>query len=200
MTNLYSVTSNLEVTGNATSYISPGIHENIKMVNVEYDTTDKGNEYVAFYFEDERGDKLSHTEWPVKPTKPLDAMSDEEKKTFLALIDNQKRRVGQIVTCFVPKESYTFNADSFKQFAENIIKILGTSFKTKTVRVKIVYNNKNYTTLPNYWRYTFIEPMSVSTAESRIRLLNIDKIERTEPDIVSSPSAVPSVSTDDLPF
>ena len=43
------------------------------------------------------------------------------------------------------------------------------------LRVKIVYNNKGYTTLPNYCKFTFIEPMNLPEGQvSKITELNID--------------------------
>jgi len=48
---LYKVSKDLQVGGSGNSYISPGIHENISLTNVEYRVSEKGNEFLAFYFE-----------------------------------------------------------------------------------------------------------------------------------------------------
>lgn len=48
--------------------------------------------------------------------------------------------------------------------------------KSKKLRVKVVYNDKGYTTLPNYAKYTFIEPMELAEGKaSSIAMLNIDQ-------------------------
>jgi hypothetical protein len=214
---IYSVDKNLEVKTNSRSFITTGIHENIRLVNVAYGTTPRGVEFLSFYFEDERGDTLSQTEFPVSLRKPLDSMSEQEKEMYLGSIDTQKRRVGQIVTTFVSKEKYSFVANTFKEFAENIIRILNDRDKSILARVKVVYNKKNYTTLPSYWKFPFIEPMTVSKEDSKIRILNIDNMVKKEADLESIPEAVdpyvdppkseaidPNVdlpkSADDLPF
>lgn len=50
---------------------------------------------------------------------------------------------------------------------------------TTLLRVKIVYNNSGYTTLPKYAKYTFIEPMSlVNENKSVIVKLGIDQFEK----------------------
>ncbi len=188
MANFYSVSKDLEISSSSTStYVNPGIHENVLLVDVQYSTTEKGNEFLAFYFEDANGDKLSHTEWPVTPVKPFETMSSEEKEKFLTKLDNQKRRIGQIVTTFIPREQYNFEVNSFKEYAENIVKLLQNSLKTVPVRVKVVLNNKDFTTLPNYWKYIFIEPMTIPSDKSKIRIFSsIDKLVKDRPNIVSN--------------
>ena len=47
------------------------------------------------------------------------------------------------------------------------------------LRIKVVYNNSGYTTLPKYAKYRFIEPMTiVDKNESVIVKLNIDQFEK----------------------
>lgn len=211
MTNNYSVDTTLEVRSNAKSFIAPGIRENVKLESVTLGTTpNKGIEFLSFTFSDEKGDTLVHTEYPVTLRKPLEAMSDEEKKSYAMSLDTQKRRIGQIVTTFVPKEKYSFVANTFKEFAENVIKSLEGRDPDKLVRIKVVLNKKNYTTLPNYWKHTFIEDMNVSRKDSNIKVLtNIDKFVASTPDVESIPNTqdeenIPDIpespSPNDLPF
>lgn len=206
MANNYSVSTDLEVRSNFSSYIEAGIKENLKLVDVAYGVSPKGREFLSFYVEDEHGDKMSHTEWQVGLSKPFDAMSDQEKQAYLSSVDTQKRRVGQIVTTFIPREKYSFVANTFKEFAENIIRILDQRDKDQLFRAKIVYGNKNWTTFPNYWKYTFIESMSVPKEESKIRILNIDNMVKKAPDVESNPiedAGIPDTketSNTDLPF
>jgi hypothetical protein len=185
--NLYSVSKDIQVVSNMPSFIPPGIHENIRLIDVKYEMSDKGNWYLAFYFENEQGDKLSHTEFPVNPIKAFEELTQEEKISFFLKVENQRKRIGQIVTAFIPKEQYDFESDSFEDFAKNIIKLLTPSLNVVKVRVKVIYNNKNFTTLPNYWKHQFIENMSVPSEKSKIKILNIDveHMERTKANFVS---------------
>lgn len=203
----YSVNTDLQVRTNAKSFVPPGITEKLNLVKTIYGVSPKGFEYISFNFEDEFGDTFSHSEYQPTMSKPFEAMNDQEKQSYLSAVDTQKRRIGQIVTTFVPREKYSFVANTFKEFAENIIRILDERDKSILCRGKIVLNKKNWTTFPSYWKYTFIESMAIPKEESKIRILNIDNIVKKEADIESIPDEgidIPEVEDQpkksDLPF
>lgn len=82
----------------------------------------------------------------------------------------------QILNCYYKDEELDFNGESFEQFAQWITDMLNKVDKSKKLRAKIVYNDKGYTTLPNYAKYTFIEPMELPEGQSSsIAMLNIDQ-------------------------
>lgn len=154
------------------AYLSAGIYEDVKLVAVRFDKSIRGNYFIEFRFEKD-GKTMSHTEWePTKGTR-----TDEE---FQSTCDNQFSRIDQILKCFYPNdEDRKFVGDSFKEFAEWIVKMLDNANRDTLLRVKIVYNNNGYTTLPKYARYTFIEPMSLfNENKSVIVKLNIDLFEK----------------------
>lgn len=154
------------------AYLSAGIYENVKLIAVRFDKSIRGNYFIEFRFEKD-GKTMSHTEWePTKGTR-----TDEE---FQSTCDNQFSRIDQILKCFYPNdEDRKFVGDSFKEFAEWIIKMLDNANRDTLLRVKIVYNDNGYTTLPKYARYTFIEPMSLfNENKSVIVKLNIDLFEK----------------------
>lgn len=208
MNNIYSVTKDLNIKDNSNynTYLEAGIHEDVVLTDVKYGVTEKGFEYLTFTFENKQGDKGTHTEYQVFSDKQYEAMLPEDRERFLEKIDNQKRRIGQIVTTFVTREQYEFQANDFKTYAENIINILKDSLNTVPVRIKFVYNNRGFTTLPSYWKYIFIEPMTITKEQSKIRILSIDKMKRDVPNIKSQPNTeiedlvVTNKSTDDIPF
>jgi hypothetical protein len=82
------------------------------------------------------------------------------------------------------------------------------------VRLKVVYDwveskKADYTRLPFQHAYTFIEPMTVPKGQSKIKILTLDKIQRTYvPDSeTASPNGfegpqieVVANADDDLPF
>ena len=129
-------------------------------------------------------------------------------------IDNQYSRMLQILSCFYPDSMLNFNGETFKSFAEWIVTMLNNADKTKKLRVKVVYNNRNYTTLPNYAKYTFIEPMQLAEgAHYKISELSIDKFtksiiadnETTSTDPLTANNSVntnnvQSTSNSELPF
>jgi hypothetical protein len=206
MNKLYSVSKDVKTATSEATFIPPGIQENLTMTKVEYGTTEKNNEFLAFYFKNEFGDTLSHTEWPFRLTRPFESMSPEEKEKVLSIIESQKSRIKQIVETFIPRGTYIVEADSFKEFAEKTIELLGDSYKDEKVRVKVVLDYRNYTSLPNNPRYTFIEKMDVPKDQSKIRLLQNDKLVRTLPDKedkIENPlevSQTKSETSTDLPF
>lgn len=204
MQNLYNINKETSTASDNATFIDVGIHDGIVMTEVKYSKTVNGNEFLAFYFVNNHGDKLSHTEWPVKLSMPLDSMSEVEREKMLGIIESQKSRVKQIIEVY--KGDFEIEAGNFKEFAEKTIEFLGEAYKDKPVRVKVVYDYKGYTTLPNRSRYTFIEPMSVPKEDSKIRILTGDVIIRPKKDneqedvLGTSGDNTPTDKKEDLPF
>lgn len=169
---MYSKERAQQIAKNDIKYIPVGIQENVALKSAKVTTSPNGNLFLEITFEKD-GATLTQTEW--KPTK-FGNMSDEDlqKKE-----DTQFSRMMQILLCFYKDEELIFNATSFEGWAEEVANYLNKADKSKLLRVKVVYNNKNYTTLPTYAKYTFIEPMSISKEESSIIELGIDKFTRS---------------------
>ena len=169
---MYSKERAQQIAKNDIKYIPVGIQENVALKSAKVTTSPNGNLFLEITFEKD-GATLTQTEW--KPTK-FGNMSDEDlqKKE-----DTQFSRMMQILLCFYKDEELIFNATSFEGWAEEVANYLNRADKSKLLRVKVVYNNKNYTTLPTYAKYTFIEPMSISKGESSIIELGIDKFTRS---------------------
>ena len=137
----YNITKDFESESTGTNFMDVGIHENVELTRIVYDVTEKGNKFVAFYFKNEAGEELSHTEW-----EPKD--EDHEKRQNKTL--NQAKRIHHIVTKFIPKEEFEINAETFEQFAKGVIAKLGNKYVGKKVRIKVIYSWNNYTSLPKY--------------------------------------------------
>ena len=203
----YNVDSTVKVDVAKNNYIEAGIVENVELKSVRYEVTEKGNEFIEFVFEDENGGKLTQTEYKPKGTT--------EEQTLERTV-KQIKRIKQLVCgyddknpatmTFVNPNNYIIRANDFKTFAEETIRLLGTSYVGKKVRIKAVYNDNGFVTLPKYSTYAFIEPMSLSKDKTMIKMLNIDKLIRPEK---SAPVGQPNVfeqmasatkPIDDLPF
>lgn len=169
---MYSKERAQQIAKNDIKYIPAGIQENVALKSARVTTSPNGNLFLEITFEKD-GATLTQTEW--KPTK-FGNMSDEDlqKKE-----DTQFSRMMQILLCFYKDEELIFNASTFEGWAEEVANYLNRADKSKLLRVKVVYNNKNYTTLPTYAKYTFIEPMSISKEDSSITELGIDKFTRS---------------------
>ena len=183
---MYSKERAQQITKNDIKYIPAGIQENVALRSARVTTSPQGNLFLEIVFEKD-GATLIQTEW--KPTQFGNmTVEDVQKKE-----DNQFSRMMQILLCFYKDEELIFNSTTFEGWAEEISDYLNKADKTKLLRVKIVYNNKGYTTLPTYAKYTFIEPMAISKEDSTIVELGIDKF--TRPIVADKEEVVDPINT-----
>lgn len=196
---MYSKERAQQIVKKDVKYIPAGIQENVALKSARVTTSPQGNMFLEIVFEKD-GATLTQTEW--KPTKFGNMTEEDLQKKE----DTQFSRMMQILLCFYKDEELIFNATSFADWAAEIANYLNKADKSKLLRVKIVYNNKGYTTLPTYAKYTFIEPMSVSKEDSAIIELGIDKFTRpvvADKEEVVDTLSITETSNDDpngLPF
>lgn len=165
---IYSTELANQIQESKNKYLEAGIHDNVKLVSARVDKSINGNIFIEFKFEkDER--TMTHTEWE-STKKPMESEEDFQNRA-----NRQVKRILQILSCFYPKEALVFAGSSFSEFANWVVNLLNAANKDILLRVKIVYNNKGYTTLPNYCKFTFIELMNLPEGQvSKITELNID--------------------------
>lgn len=169
---MYSKERAQQIAKNDVKFIPAGIHENVQLRSARLAESPTGNKFLEIVFEKD-GATLTQTEW--KPTK-FENMDDNalQKKE-----DTQFSRMMQILLCFYTDEQLVFNCSTFEEFATEVTNYLNNADKSKLLRVKIVYNNKGYTTLPSYAKYTFIEPMTLPEGQTTaIAKLGIDNFEK----------------------
>lgn len=157
------------------AFLPAGIHDNVKLISVRADKSINDNNFIEFKF-DKDGMGFTHTEY--EPRK-----SDQDtEETYQDKCDKQFSRIEQILKCYYTDEKdREFSGENFVQFAKWVVEKLENAIKEKEIltRVKVVYNDNGYTTLPRYAKYTFIEPMStVNEGKSMIVKLGIDNFER----------------------
>lgn len=160
------------VISNDSKYLDAGIHDNVKVeeASVRKSPTDKTFLEIKFTKD---GKVMTHTEWEARKR------DDETTESYEAKCDRQVSRMLQILKCFYPKESLVFTGSSFKEFVDWVAAMINAADKNKLVKVKIVYNDSGYTTLPKYSAFQFIEPMVLPEGEtSKIAKLGIDLFER----------------------
>ena len=167
---MYNINKTTDSEGGSVKFLDSGIHENVLLTNVEYKTSEAGNDYLVFTFEKE-GRKVNLTEWKPSDTEP-EKLANKET--------NQGRRVKHIVTKFISEDAYIIEGADFKSFCEDTVRLLGDAYKGVKVRIKVIYNYNNFTTLPRY--VPFIEQMSVPKAESKLEILSIDKMTKDRAD------------------
>lgn len=176
------------------AYLGAGIHDNVVLDSVRVDKSINGNNFIEFKFIAKDGKFMTHTEW--EPSK-TPTMTDEDLQNKC---DNQFSRIDQILECYYPNpEDRTFNGESFRDFINWVAEMLNKADKSKLLRIKAIYNNNGYVTLPKYAKYRFIEPMSVvEEGKSVIVQLGIDKFEKPIIADTERPNPSPFTITDDL--
>ena len=168
---MYSKERAQQIVKNDVKFIPAGIHENVTLKSARVAESPTGLKFLEIVFE-KNGATLTQTEW--KPIK-FEGMDDSalQKKE-----DTQFSRMMQILLCWYSDEQLVFNGTSFEEFSQEVVNYL-----------KIVYNDKGYTTLPSYARYTFIEPMVLPEGQtSSITELRIDNF--TKPVVADTETPV----------
>lgn len=203
---MYDLTTNIETEQSGLSYIPPSIAENLRLAKpdgtfpIVYEKSKNGSEFIAFHFLNPEGQTLVHTEWvPVSDDPEIKKKKDA----------NLTKRLLHIGKKFVSADAFKAMAktENFEQMAKAYITIIGDNYKGKLNRGKIIYNNKNFTTFPNY--VPFLESMSVPLADSKLKMSPDDKIVKSKADVIPSRpnpftvSTTPVIETSDvnnLPF
>lgn len=184
---MYSKERAQQIVKNDVKFIPAGIHENVTLKSARVAESPTGLKFLEIVFE-KNGATLTQTEW--KPTK-FEGMDDSalQKKE-----DTQFSRMMQILLCWYSDEQLVFNGTSFEEFSQEVVNYLNNADKSKELRVKIVYNDKGYTTLPSYARYTFIEPMVLPEGQtSSITELRIDNF--TKPVVADTETPVANLTS-----
>lgn len=166
----FLVDESIQSEGRDLNFIEPGIHDNIELVDVKVDTSPTGSNFIAFTYEAQDGKRLTKTEW-----EPLG--EDDQK---LAKAKNQAKRIKHIMTKFMPEEATKIEVDldNWTKYASTVKAKLDPFIKGIKLKLKAVYDNKNYVSTPNY--VPFLEVMG--TDPSTLSISSIDKMTREEPD------------------
>jgi len=93
-----------------------------------------------------------------------------------------------------PKEvlsSFTFSV--FDELYTWVKQLMDAADKSKLVRLKVIYGQTGYTSLPKYSQYTFIESMEIPADKTKIKELGIDLFKR--PALGDKEVAVPSAAS-----
>ena len=154
---------------NDVRYIESGIHENITLINVVKNVSTNGSNFLEFTFANEAGATMKHTEF-----EPSSSAQNYEERVL-----KQMSRILQILSVFFTKDQLASgDLSTVNDFYQWVLNKYNTADKTKKMRIKIVYNDKGFTTLPNYSTYTFCESMDITEDKSKIRILSLDKMIR----------------------
>jgi hypothetical protein len=180
---MYDLTIEIETEQSGLSYIEPGIHENLRLAKpdgtypIVYEKSKNGSDYIAFYVMNPEGQTLVHTEF-----KP----ASDDPEVLLKKEKNLVKRLLHIGKKFVDENAFKVmtKTESFEQMAKAYIAVIGNAYAGKLLRGKVIYNNKNFTTFPNY--VPFLESMDIPKEKSKLKLSADDKIVKSKADVIPS--------------
>ena len=202
---VFKVDDKIESKNNNATYLDAGIHENIELVDLSMAVSPTGKDYITITFTSEDGNKLVKTEW--KPT----ISGDQGHDILISKCENQSLRFRHIMKVFM-EESQTeldYNYNNWADYVRLVKVKLDPVIGTTKVRIKAVFDNKGYVSLPNY--RPFIESMAIPAADSKIKIGSGDRMIRPTGDKevrVSDPfktttgneMPAPTAVKNDLPF
>jgi hypothetical protein len=133
---------------------------------------------LKFNFEDSAGRKFRHIEFEVDVERTRQSAKqwgkDSDKAVANALM-GLSGRIKHILACFLPADKVVISGNTWDEFGGNVVTLLGDAYKGVDVRLKVILNNKDYTTFPKQAFRPFIQRMDTPDT------LAIDvKYERTE--------------------
>ena len=179
---MYDLTLNIETEQSISTFIPPGIHEDLRLAKpdgsypIVYERSKNGSEFIAFHVMNAEGLTHIHTEFI--PT-------GDDSAVVLKKQANLSKRLLHIGKKFVDVSAFKqLKTESFEQLAKSYISIIGDNYKGKLLRGKIVLNNKNFTTFPNY--VPFLESMTIPKDQSKLKMSDDDKVVKSKPDTTYS--------------
>ena len=184
----YSKKAAQEVSDFKSKYMPAGINENVRIDKVEVKTSPQGNKMFDITFINEQGQTAVHTEWEPKMAPWMKDKSDLERNQA-----RQYKKMMQILLCYYSDAQINFEGESFADFANWIATMINVADKSKELRLKLVYNNAGYTTLPTSVDDTFIEPMELADGQKY-------KIKINPKDIIVRPVVADKEIKNDNPF
>ena len=143
---------------NTSIFLTPGIHENVKLVDIVIKPTSTGTDVLETRF-DKDGKKLTYTEW-LDETRT----DDVKKKIMMSIL--------QMLNAIVPRTilDTMVITDSLHDFAEKAILVINGFKSTVNLRLKAVYV-KDKVTVPLHTKFPWIENMDIVKAEdSKIQI------------------------------
>lgn len=182
-----------------------GIHEDVELVSIRFEDLSSNNptRVLRFTFNKD-GLQFRYTELPIN--EEAIARWNFRKSTYEETLTRKYRELGErlkhIYTAITGETRVKLMSNTWEEFCEEYIALAGDKFPGKKFGIKVVYNEKGYTTFPE----RAINPFIVITEQ--VGRLKIDpKHDRINPpqhqeshDEVADeyyPSGVPNSDSDD---
>lgn len=166
-----------------------GIAENVTLtVNKKKPEDKEGSPDYKLTFTDENGGSCNSSFWYI------------EKATDYATIEEQVQKQGKvmkhIIHCLYGEKMPTVSGDTSRAFLDSCMKAIRDGL-AQGGKFRIFANYGSTQSVKQYiqprsW-VPFMERMSVSLADTRLKVSNIDAMARIEKDVVSAPATADSI-------
>ena len=193
---MYTINEKLvvETTGGA-SAIPVGINENVSFEGLTKKQDKNGKSYLSFAFKDSEGNELMHNEFEVNPEYVTPKEGESKEDAVSRRVNNMLIRVKHICTQFIPKENFVVSGTTYEEFCNNLINLMNNANTNASLRLKVVLNYKDYSSLPNFT--PFIE--NVDTHPTSKLKINT-KYDKMEPDTAKASIEAAATDATVLPF
>jgi hypothetical protein len=185
--------------------IGVGIQENCEMTKVVFGPSSERKEdspkALSFHFKQDGGGTFRHFEFPidndrekknaeayydrlVKAGKTPDQVKPLFVQTYIKRVyTDQASRIKHIMSKFIPEAQCLISGVStFEAFSNAVVKTLGSSYEGVKLRLKLIYNSKDYSTFPRW--ADFVEVQTDAPTTLRINPKK-ERIEKQVPDSAS---------------
>lgn len=187
--------------------IEVGLQENCEMTKVVYGPSsekDGAPKALVFHFKQERKDGTAtfrHFEFPidndreklngeryydnlVKENKTPDMVKPLFVQEYIKRVyKDQAARIKHIMSKFISEEECLISGvNTFEAFSNAVVSALGTSYAGKIVRLKLVYNHKDYATFPRWANFIELQTDAPSTLKINPKK---DRLKKQVPDAAS---------------
>lgn len=226
---MYTIDTEVLKPSSTQTYISSGIENNVEL-SARADISTSGKPYLELMYINDSNQNVKRTEWEVNAL-PIVAECSPKQKDMLVTIaerngnvpleeareiwlkNKQRAQMSRIIyaaSFVVPEEELKgLSFNTFNEFVTFVANKINERSKGVKLRVKFVYDNKGYVNTPDYVSSTtpWIESMTVSEEDSKIKILPNDVMVRTQPAGISAPRTTSPLETStgqavtgDMPF
>lgn len=191
---------------NARRVNKPGIHDGMKMTNIDISESKSGAKYTEFRFENEHGDYALQRVWNPNLDNLRVNEGETEQEAAQREVNGKLQHVQHVLDTYLPSNQSSIAAGSYTEFVDIAKRRLDPVIKDVTLRIKLLMDaDGQYVQFPRFTPY--IEKQ-VEGQNSRLFITDWEKTHRmTKAEVKSESSSAiiggptsNDVNTDNLPF
>lgn len=151
----------------ASVYLPGGIHQNVTLKSIDFEPAKEGAEKALRFKFEKEGMNFIHTEFKITKEgieRAAKLFQKSAKEVGADEFKKQGERLKHLLVAFYPETKIQLTGDGWEDFCKKYLELAGDLFKGEQFRLKVIYNNKGYTTFPNRAISPFIQNMKQPNA------------------------------------